>query len=54
MPKNPHDMTVSSFQNKFLMNLWRGILANKLVGPFAFEGPLTGRKYVVFLQNELP
>ena len=36
------------------MNVWCGVLGNKLIGPFVFDNNLTGNAYEVFLRNELP
>ena len=36
------------------MNVRRGVLGNKLIGPFVFDNNLTGNAYDVFLRNELP
>ena len=36
------------------MNVWYGVLGNKLIGPFVFDNNLTGNTYEVFLRNELP
>ena len=36
------------------MNVWCGLLGNKLIGPFVFDSNLTGNTYEVFLRNELP
>jgi len=36
------------------VNAWRGLLCNKLIGPFVFDNSLTGNTYEVFLRNELP
>ena len=36
------------------MNVCRGLLGNKLIGPFVFDNNLTGNTYEVFLRNELP
>ena len=36
------------------MNVWGGVLGNKLIGPFVFDNNLTGNVYEVFLRNELP
>ena len=35
------------------MNVWCGVLGNKLIGPFVFDNNLTGNAYEVFLWNEL-
>jgi len=36
------------------VNVWCGLLGNKLIGPFVFHKNLTGYTYEVFLRNELP
>ena len=36
------------------MNVWCGVLGNKLIGPFVFDNNLTRNAYEVFLRNELP
>jgi len=36
------------------VNVWCGVLGNKLIGPFVFDNNLTGNAYGVFLRNELP
>jgi len=36
------------------VNVWCGVLGNKLIGPFVFDNNLTGNTYEVFLRNELP
>ena len=35
------------------MNVWCGVLGNKLIGTFVFDNNLTGIAYEVFLRNEL-
>jgi len=51
---NPHEASVSNFQRRFTVNVWCGVLGNKLIGPFVFDNTLTGNAYEVFLRNELP
>ena len=36
------------------MNVWCGVLGNKLIGPFVFYNILTVNAYEFFLRNELP
>jgi len=36
------------------VNVWCGVLGNKLIGPFVFDNNLTGYTYEFFLRNELP
>jgi len=51
---NPHETRVTHFQRRFSVNVWYGVLGNKLIGPFVFDNNLTGNTYEVFLRNELP
>ena len=51
---NPHETCVTKFQRRFSVNVWCGLLGNKLIGPFVFDNNLTGNTYEVFLRNELP
>ena len=51
---NPHEISVTNFQKRFTVNVWCGVLVNKLIGPFVFDNNLTGNAYEVFLRNELP
>ena len=36
------------------MNVWCGVLGDRLIEPFVFDNNLTGNTYEVFLRNELP
>jgi hypothetical protein len=51
---NPHATTVTNFQRRFSLNVWCGVIGNRLIGPFVFENNLTGNTYEAFLRNELP
>ena len=51
---NPRETSVTNFQRRFSVNVWCGVLGNKLIGPFVFDNNLTGNTYEVFLRNELP
>lgn len=35
------------------LNVWAGIIGNRIIGPFFFNGNLTGGMYLEFLQNYL-
>jgi hypothetical protein len=48
---NPHPTMETSFQHCFSMNLWCGVLHDQLIGPFVFQGRLTGVVYLQFLQE---
>ena len=50
----PQETCVTNFQRRFTVNVWCGVLGNKLIGPFVFDNNLTGNPYEVFLRNELP
>ena len=39
---NPHETSVTNFQRRFSVNVWCGVLGNKLIGPFVFDNNLTG------------
>lgn len=45
------------FQERFGVNIWAGVLGNRIFGPILFQGTLTGARYLNFLrhhiQNEL-
>uniref|UniRef100_A0ABD2XHU5 Tc1-like transposase DDE domain-containing protein n=1 Tax=Trichogramma kaykai TaxID=54128 RepID=A0ABD2XHU5_9HYME len=41
-------------QRRWTLNVWGGIVGDRLVGPHYFEGPLNGAMYIQFLQNDLP
>lgn len=52
--ENPKAMRESSFQNRFSINVWAGLIGNVFLGPHIIEGNLTGEKYLDFLQHNLP
>lgn len=52
--ENPHQTVESNFQHRFSVNVWCGIVDDLLLGPFIFEGRLTGDVYHDFLRDELP
>ena len=51
---NPRWMRTVSFQHPWSFNCWRGIVGDHVIGPYLFEGRLTGQVYTNFLQNVLP
>ena len=51
---NPHETRVTNFQRRFSVNVWCGVIGNRLIGPFVFDNNLTGNMYEAFLRNELP
>lgn len=52
--ENPHAIFESRFQNKFSINVWAGILGDRLIGPYIMPQRLDGPAYLDFLQNTLP
>ena len=36
------------------MNVWCGVLGNRLIGHFVFHNNLTGNTYEAFLRDKLP
>ena len=39
---NPHETVVTKFQRRFSVNVWCGLLGNKLIGPSVFDNNVTG------------
>ena len=52
--ENPQETRVTKYQRRFSLNVWCGVLGNKLIGPFVFDENLTGNRYEAFLRNQLP
>ena len=51
---NPHETTVTTFQSRFSVNVWCGVIGDRLIGRFVLVKNVTGDTYEVFLRNELP
>uniref|UniRef100_A0A1B6HYH3 DUF4817 domain-containing protein n=1 Tax=Homalodisca liturata TaxID=320908 RepID=A0A1B6HYH3_9HEMI len=51
--ENPHWITESHSQQPQKLNVWCGILGNKIVGPFFINGNLNAELYYNMLQNEI-
>ncbi|XP_071055356.1 histone-lysine N-methyltransferase SETMAR-like [Onthophagus taurus] len=51
--ENPHWISEVHTQYPQKVNVWAGIIHNKIIGPFFFEQILTGQRYLEFLRNEL-
>lgn len=49
--ENPHWMRQVDHQNVWSLNVWCGVLGERIIGPFFFEGTLTGEKYLDFLRD---
>jgi hypothetical protein len=52
--ENPHGAVETSFQHRFHINVWCGVIDDKILGPFVFNENLTGDAYAHFLKNNLP
>lgn len=51
---NPHWLREVEYQRQWSVNVWCGILGNKIIGPYFIDGALTGQKYSTFLTETLP
>lgn len=51
--ENPHCNREIPRQGRTSLNVWCGILRNKIVGPLFYEGALTGERYLHFLENQI-
>lgn len=52
--ENPHAVRPSTFQHRYSVNMWSGILNGELIGPFELPSRLNGDVYKNFLENDLP
>ena len=52
--ENPRWMRTVLFQHLWSVNYLCGIVGDHVIGPYFFEGRLTGQVYAKFLQNVLP
>lgn len=48
---NPHVIKRDSFQVRFSLNVWAGIVGENLLGPYFIEGALTSTTYLELLQH---
>lgn len=51
---NPHWLREIDHQRQWSVNVWCGILNDKVIGPYFVNGMMTGQKYAQFLQEDLP
>jgi hypothetical protein len=51
--ENPHQIRERGLQQRFSINVWAGIIGNRLIGPHVLPPHLNGEGYLNFLQNEL-
>ncbi|KAJ4449249.1 hypothetical protein ANN_00646 [Periplaneta americana] len=52
--ENPRATFPSHHQVRFSLNMWAGIIGDRLVGPHVLVNRLTGQSYTNFLENTLP
>lgn len=52
--ENPHAIKETNIQRQFSVNLWAGIIGNRLIGPIILPDIVNGANYLSFLQNILP
>ena len=52
--KNPHGIRHRSAQTRFFVNAWAGIIVDHFIGSCLLTFRLTGRNYLLFLQQLLP
>lgn len=52
--ENPHLTKETSFQRKFSVNVWMGVIGRYLIGPHFFPQNLNGEIYEIFLRDDLP
>lgn len=52
--ENPHWMRTVPNQHPWSVNVWCGIIGDRVIGPHFFERHLNGEMYTDFLRNELP
>jgi transposase len=50
---NPHWIAAINHQDKRKLNVWAGIIGNRIIGPFFIEGELNGEKYLDILIREI-
>lgn len=51
--ENPHAIIQNKHQQRFMVNVWAGIIGSNLIGPFVLEERLNGQIYLQFLQQNL-
>ena len=51
---NPHWLEQIDHQRIWNVNVWCGIINGQIIGPYFFDGNITGIKYLSMLENDLP
>lgn len=52
--ENPHLKRCSTFQDRFAINVWAGLLDGILIGPIILPNTLTGQTFLQLLSEQLP
>lgn len=52
--ENPHAIKVTHHQHEFRINVWAGIIDNRIIGPVVLPNHLNGANYLEHLQVTLP
>ena len=52
--ENPYAVQETRHQDRFSINVWVGVLGDRLLGPYVLPQRLTGARYHHFLNNILP
>lgn len=52
--QNPHWTQHIDHQHRWSLNVWCGIVDGQVIGPYFFDGTVTGQSYLQLLQNVLP
>lgn len=52
--ENPHGTIVHGHQQRFGVNIWAGIIGDKLIGPYLLPPRLNAQVYALFVQDTLP
>jgi len=52
--ENPHVVRPTSFQHKFSINIWAGMIVNLVIGPHVLPNRLNQETFFDFLQEILP
>lgn len=50
--ENPRQTRQVRPQIRFSLNVWCGVLGNRILGPYIYEGTLNSERYLVFLNTE--
>lgn len=50
---NPHQIQEVRIQGRKSVNVWCGVVRNRIVGPIFIRGHLTGERYLYLLENQI-